>query len=119
MKPKKSTIVDEDKANYARSLMEISIYPSSLTKKFRQRLDEKGIQKIFKNAIKMAVEEGFVSTRSLENVIVDTTIIEKNISHPTDAKLYHRAHKRLVKWCEKNYCPKTKNTHTPLKKTSS
>lgn len=73
---------------------------SSLTR-FRQRLGEKGVQKIFKSTIKMAVEEGFVSGKSLEKVIVDTTVMEKNISHPTDAKLYHKARERLVKWCEK------------------
>lgn len=76
------------------------IDPSSLTR-FRNRLGENGVQKIFKSTIKMAVEEGFVSAKSLEKVIVDTTVMEKNISHPTDAKLYHRARERLVKWCEK------------------
>lgn len=76
------------------------INPSSLTR-FRQRLGEEGCKKIFKSTIKMALEEGFVSPKSLEKVIVDTTVMEKNISHPTDAKLYHRARERLVKWCEK------------------
>lgn len=76
------------------------IDPSSLTR-FRNRLGEKGVEKIFKSTIAMALEEGFVSQKSLEKVIVDTTVMEKNISHPTDAKLYHRARERLVKWCEK------------------
>lgn len=62
--------------------------PSSLTR-FRQRLGENGVQKIFKSTVKIALEEGFISSKSLEKVIVDTTVMEKNISHPTDAKLYH------------------------------
>ncbi|MGZ3633286.1 MAG: transposase, partial [Parachlamydiaceae bacterium] len=76
------------------------IDPSSLTR-FRQRLGEQGVQKIFKSTIKMAVEEGFVSAKSVEKVIVDTIVMEKNISHPTDAKLYHKARQSLVRWCEK------------------
>lgn len=76
------------------------IDPSSLTR-FRQRLGEEGVQKIFKSTVKIAVDKGLVPRKSLEKVIVDTTVMEKNISHPTDAKLYHRARERLVKWCEK------------------
>lgn len=88
---------------------------SSLTR-FRQRLGEEGVQKIFKSTIKMAVDEGFVSEKSLEKVIVDTTVMEKNISHPTDAKLYHRARERLVKWCEKeNVILRQKYTHVSKK----
>ena len=91
------------------------IDPSSLTR-FRQRLGEKGIQKIFKSTIKIALEEGFVSEKSLEKVIVDTTVMAKNISHPTDAKLYHRARERLVKWCEKeNITLRQKYTHVSKK----
>lgn len=91
------------------------IDPSSLTR-FRQRLGEKGVQKIFKSTIRIAVEEGFVSARTLEKVIVDTTVMEKNISHPTDAKLYHRARERLVKWCEKeNIILRQKYTHVSKK----
>jgi IS5 family transposase len=80
------------------------IDPSSLTR-FRQRIEEKGVQRIFKTTISMAIDFGFVSPKSLEKVIVDTTVMEKNISHPTDAKLYHKAFERIVKWCEKENVP--------------
>jgi IS5 family transposase len=80
------------------------IDPSSLTR-FRQRIGEKGVQRIFKTTISMAIHYGFVSPKSLEKVIVDTTVMEKNISHPTDAKLYHKARERIVKWCEKENVP--------------
>lgn len=76
------------------------IDPSTLTR-FRARLGKAGVEKIFKSTITMAISEGFVSLKSLEKVIVDTTVMEKNISHPTDAKLYHRARQKLVQWCEK------------------
>jgi IS5 family transposase len=91
------------------------IDPSSLTR-FRQRLGEKGINQIFKTTVKLAIDQGFVSPKSLEKVIVDTTVMEKNISHPTDAKLYHRARENLVKWCEKeNINLRQKYTHVSKK----
>lgn len=80
------------------------IDPSSLTR-FRQRIGETGVQRIFKTTVSMAIDYGFVSPKSLEKVIVDTTVMEKNISHPTDAKLYHKARERMVKWCEKENVP--------------
>lgn len=91
------------------------IDPSTLTR-FRKRLGEKGIGKVFKSTIKIALEEGFVSLKSLEKVIIDTTVMEKNISHPTDAKLYHKAREKLVKWCEKESIPlRQKYTHVSKK----
>jgi IS5 family transposase len=37
-----------------------------------------------------------ISERSVEAVIVDTTVMEKAIAHPTDARLYEKARRRLV-----------------------
>ena len=37
-----------------------------------------------------------VGDRSLERVSVDTTVMEKNIAHPTDARLYEKARRKLV-----------------------
>jgi len=76
------------------------IEPSTLTR-FRKRLGEHGISKIFKSTVKLAIDERVVSLKSLEKIIVDTTVMEKNITHPTDAKLYHKARERLIKWCQK------------------
>jgi transposase, IS5 family len=39
---------------------------------------------------------GVISERSVEVVIVDTTVMEKAIAHPTDARLYEKARRRLV-----------------------
>ena len=39
---------------------------------------------------------GAVADRSLERVSVDTTVMEKNIAHPTDARLYEKARQKLV-----------------------
>jgi IS5 family transposase len=37
-----------------------------------------------------------IETRDLERVVVDTTVQEKAIAHPTDAQLIHRAIEKLV-----------------------
>lgn len=88
----------------------------SLLAKFRKRLGEEGANKIFKTTVKMAMAEGFISAKSLEKVIVDTTVMEKNIAHPTDAKLYYKARQRLVKWCEmENISLRQKYTHVSKK----
>ena len=44
----------------------------------------------------LAVREKQVSPRELEHVNVDTTVQEKNITHPTDSKLYYKAILKLV-----------------------
>lgn len=90
------------------------IEPSLLTK-FRKRLGEKGMEQVFRSTIKLALDEGVISRKSLEKVIVDTTVMEKNIAHPTDAKLYHKARERLVKWCQKQNIP-LRQTYTHVSK---
>ncbi len=37
-----------------------------------------------------------VKDQSIERVSVDTTVMEKNIAHPTDARLYETARRKLV-----------------------
>ena len=39
---------------------------------------------------------GAVADKSLKQVSVDTTVMEKNIAHPTDARLYETARQKLV-----------------------
>ena len=46
--------------------------------------------------IEAGLASGAVQDKSLERVAVDTTVMEKNIAHPTDARLYERARTKLV-----------------------
>ena len=39
---------------------------------------------------------GAVDDASLDEIAVDTTVMEKNIAHPTDSRLYERARAQLV-----------------------
>lgn len=76
------------------------IHPSSLTR-WRQRLGEKGIEKILQETIHTALVSGTVQEKDLEKVIADTTVMEKAIAHPTDSKLLAKALEKLVSMAKK------------------
>jgi len=59
---------------------------------FRHRIGEHGIELILKESIRINGDDA-----NDENVNIDTTVQEKNITFPTDAKL----HKKIIKKCQK------------------
>jgi len=89
------------------------IHPTSMTK-WRQRIGVKiegsdsdhsdsedssggggsgggGLLELLTQTIAVAVENKHISERELKQVNVDTTVQEKNITHPTDSKLLYKA----------------------------
>src|SRR6266436_337872 len=68
---------------------------SSLTR-WRQRLGEEQIAALLQESLSVAHRSGAIETKDLERVAVDTTVQEKAIAHPTDARLTHRAIEKLV-----------------------
>ena len=71
------------------------INPSSLTR-WRNRIGEEGAEWLLTKTIEAGRTSGAVEDESLERVSVDTTVMEKNIAYPTDARLYERARQKLV-----------------------
>ncbi|UMA59684.1 hypothetical protein BXU04_05145 [Xanthomonas oryzae pv. oryzae] len=69
--------------------------PSSLTR-WRQRLGEAGMEALLAHTIHTAHAMKAVDARELSRVIVDTTVQEKAIAHPTDSRLLEVARKKLV-----------------------
>lgn len=65
--------------------------PSDLTY-FRNRIGEKGVEKIFEQSIKL-----FGKVALEKEVVIDTTVQEKNITYPIDAKLY----RKIIETCHK------------------
>ena len=61
--------------------------PIDMTK-FRKRIGEKGVEKIFK--ISLMVNASEITEKELKQVMIDSTVQEKNITFPTDAKLYRK-----------------------------
>ncbi len=71
------------------------INPSSLTR-WRNRIGEEGVEWLLTQTIEAGRKSGAIDDASLKRVAVDTTVMEKNIAHPTDARLYERARAQLV-----------------------
>jgi IS5 family transposase len=71
------------------------IDPSSLTR-WRNRIGEEGAEWLLTKTIVAGRSSGTVDNDSLSRVAVDTTVMEKNIAHPTDARLYDKARRKLV-----------------------
>lgn len=77
------------------------IDPSSLTR-FRNRIGANRMEKILSLTISVAVKSEVIKVKDLKKVIVDTTVMPKNIEFPTDSKLLGKARERLVKLAAKN-----------------
>jgi IS5 family transposase len=74
---------------------QLPINPSTMTR-WRQRLGESQLELMLQLSIDSAIEAQAVKRRDLKRVTVDTTVQEKAIAFPTDARLYNRARERLV-----------------------
>jgi IS5 family transposase len=68
---------------------------SSLTR-WRKRLGEEQLTALLQESLAVAHRSGALQTKDLERVVVDTTVEEKAIAHPTDARLNRRAIEKLV-----------------------
>jgi IS5 family transposase len=79
---------------------EVPIDPSSLTR-WRKRLGPDKIEELLSATINAAKEEKLLTERHVERVNADTTVQEKAIAFPTDARLYHKARRVLVKAAKK------------------
>jgi len=69
---------------------------SSLTR-WRQRMGEERLMALLQESLAVATRSGAAKPADFRQVIVDTTVQEKAITFPTDAKLMHRARERLVR----------------------
>ncbi len=75
---------------------EIPCHPTSLVK-WRKRLGIKGVEKLLTETLNAAKRLSFLTEALLKRVNVDTTVQEKAITFPTDAKLCHKMREHLVK----------------------
>jgi hypothetical protein len=74
---------------------ELPFERSSLTR-WRQRLGEAQLAALLQESVAVAHKSGALANKDLERVAVDTTVQEKAIAHPTDARLTHRAIEKLA-----------------------
>ena len=83
---------------------ELPCDPSSLVR-WRRRVGAEGIEQLLKESLAVARRTGILKARELKRVIVDTTVQEKAIAFPTDARLYHKARRALVRLARQVGCP--------------
>jgi IS5 family transposase len=74
---------------------EVPLHPTSLVK-WRQRVGAEKLALLLTETVTLALTDNHVTKSELAQVNVDTTVQEKNITHPTDSKLYHTAVSKLV-----------------------
>ena len=72
------------------------IDPSSLTR-WRKRIGPKGLEQLLGETLETAKRGEHLTEQHMERVNVDTTVQEKAMAYPTDARLYHKARVLLVK----------------------
>ena len=75
--------------------------PTTLVK-WRQRVGEEGIEKLFYQTLLSAQKLGLLRESHLNKVNIDTTVQEKAIAYPTDARLYYKMQVKLVKAAQRN-----------------
>lgn len=75
---------------------EFPLKPTTLVK-WRQRIGEEGIEKLFYQTLLTAKKQGLLNKSHLNKVNIDTTVQEKAIAYPTDARLYYKMQVKLVK----------------------
>lgn len=75
---------------------EMPIHPTSMTR-WRKLVGDAGIEQMLAETIQVGIRTGAITSKSIETVNVDTTVQEKAIAYPTDARLYHVMRAKLVK----------------------
>lgn len=79
---------------------ESPIDPSSMTR-WRKRMGEDRLRSLLSETIRIAKESKAVSNADLSRVTVDSTVQEKNITFPTDAKLSCKGIEKCVEYAKK------------------
>ena len=75
---------------------ELPCDPTSLGKG-RQRVGVEGSEQMLKESLAAAQREAVLTPTEVKRVNGDTTVQEKAVAFPTDARLYHKARQALVR----------------------
>jgi transposase, IS5 family len=75
---------------------ELPCHPTSLVK-WRGRIGAAGVEKLLTETLSTAKREQALRDSEIKRVHVDTTVQEKAVAFPTDARLYHKARRSLVR----------------------
>lgn len=79
----------------------LPIDPSSMTR-WRKKIGEQGAEALLAESIATGLKTQTIKPASLEKVNVDTTVQEKAVAFPTDARLYYKMREKLARLAEQN-----------------
>jgi len=79
---------------------DLPLDPSSMTR-WRKRLDKNDSEVLLKETIQTALRMDVMKPREVNRVNVDTTVQEKAVAYPTDARNYNKGRKLLVRIAQK------------------
>lgn len=83
---------------------ELNMDRTSMTH-WRHRVGDAFCETLLQESLHSAFKLGALEIKDVERVAVDTTVQPKAITHPTDAKLYHKAIQALGKLAKKHEVP--------------
>jgi len=81
---------------YTHMQHKLPIHPTSMTR-WRQRIGAEKLEELLKQTVEVAVEQKHLLKAELKQVNADTTVQEKNITHPTGSKLLYKAIVKLAR----------------------
>jgi IS5 family transposase len=93
---------------------EFPCHPTSLVK-WRKRVGVEGVEKLIKQVLRTATQQKALKEGELKCVTVDTTVQEKAVAFPTDARLYDKARRALVR-AAKSHAIKLRQSYARLGK---
>lgn len=70
--------------------------------RFRKALGEEGVEELLARTMEVAVTLKLIAKKELARVIVDSTVQEKAVAHPTDSKLLETARSKVVELAKAN-----------------
>lgn len=79
----------------------LPIDPSQMTR-WRKKVGEAGVEKMLAGTVRAGLDMKALRPKSFQKVNVDTTVQEKAIHYPTDARLYYDMREKLVRMAEEN-----------------
>ena len=70
--------------------------------RWRQRTGDERLEALLQESLAVGVKTGAIDVKDLSKFIVDTTVQEKAITFPTEAKLKHRTREMLAKLAKRH-----------------